>query len=91
MTYLSYVFLKNKGVGILTETHINLDQIPHIFFSSADSHAKGLLVILHLGLESVTEVNTDPKGMSVSFKITPSNDRILCVYPIRGIAPGKIG
>ena len=79
---------RNKDVSILTETHDNLDQIHHIrnnwlsaiFFSPGDSHTKGLLVLLHLGLEGVTEVDTDPKGMFVSFKVTPSNDRVLCVY-----------
>ena len=45
----------------------------HIFFSSADSHTKGLL-------EGVTEVHTDPKRRFVSFKVTPFNDRFLSVY-----------
>ena len=79
---------RNKDVSILTETHINLDKIHHIrnnwlgaiFFSPGDSHTKGLLVLLHLGLEGVTEIDTDPKGRFVSFKVTPSNDRVLCVY-----------
>ena len=51
-----------------------------IFFSPGDSHTKGLLVLLHLGLEGITEVDTDPKGRFASFKLTPSNDRVLCVY-----------
>ena len=34
---------------------------------------------LHPGLEGVTEVDTDPKGRFVSFKITLSNNRVLCV------------
>ena len=83
---------RNKDVNILTETHINLDQIHHIrnnwlgaiFFSPGDSHTKGLLVLLHLGLEGVTEVDIDPKGRFVSFKVTPSNDRVLCVYAPSG-------
>ena len=33
---------------------------------------------LHPGLEGVTEVETDPKGRFVSFKITFSNNRVLC-------------
>ena len=45
----------------------------HIFFSSADSHTKGLL-------EGVTEVHTDPKRRFVSFKVTPINGRFLSVY-----------
>ena len=34
---------------------------------------------LHPGLAGVTEVDTDPKGRFVSFKITLSNNRFLCV------------
>ena len=46
---------------------------PHlfIFFSSADSHTKESLALLHLGLEGISEVDTDPKGGFVSFKVTP--------------------
>ena len=83
---------QNKNVSILTETHINLDQIHHtrnnwlgpIFFSPGDSHTKGLLVLLRLGLEGVTQVGTDPNGRFVSFKVTLSNDRVLCVYDPSG-------
>ena len=73
---------KNKDIIILTETHINHDQIHHqihvrnnwlgpIFFSPGDSHIKGLLVLLHLGLEGISELDTNPKGGFVSFKVTP--------------------
>ena len=55
-----------------------------VFFSPGDSHTKGLLVLLHLGLEGITEVNTDSKGRFVSFKVTLSNDRVLCVYAPSG-------
>ena len=58
-----------------------------IFFFPGDIHTKGLLVLLHLGLEGVNEVDTDAKGRLVSFKITPSNDIVLCVYA--PIAPGN--
>ena len=79
---------QNKVISILTETHVNHDLIHHIrntwlgpiFFSSGDSHTKGLLVLLHLGLEGITEVDTDPKERFMSFKVTPSNDRVICVY-----------
>ena len=55
---------RNKDVNILTETHIKLDEIHRIknnwlgviFFSPGD-----VLVLLHLGLEGVTEVCTDPE------------------------------
>ena len=83
---------RNKDISILTETHINLDQIQHIgnslldaiFFSSGDSHTKGLLALLHLGFEGVTEIDTDPKGRLVSFKVTHSKDKVLCVYAPSG-------
>ena len=79
---------RNKNVSILTETHFNLEQIHHIrnnwlgaiFFSPEDSHAKGLLILLHLDLVGVTEVYTDPKGRFVSFKVTRSNDKSLYVF-----------
>ena len=32
------------------------------------------------GLEGVTEVETDPAQRYVSFKVSPSNDKVLCVY-----------
>ena len=50
-----------------------------IFFSVGDSHTKGMSFLLHLGLEGITEVDTDPKGRFVSFKITPS---ILIQFPV---------
>ena len=46
-----------------------------IFLSPKNIHTKGLLGQLHLGLEGVTEVDTDPKGRFVFFKITLSNNR----------------
>ena len=39
-----------------------------------------MLVLLHLGLEGINEVDTDPKGRIVSFKVTSSNDRVLYLY-----------
>ena len=81
---------RNKDISILTETHINFDQIQHIgnslleSFSPGDSHTKGLLALLHLGFEGVTEIDTDPKGRLVSFKVTHSNDKVLCVYAPSG-------
>ena len=51
-----------------------------IFFCLGDSQTKGLLALLHRGLEGVTEVDNDPEGRFVSFTVTPSNDRVLYVY-----------
>ena len=83
---------QNKDFSILTETDIINDQIHHIrnnwlgpiFFSSGDSHTKGLLVLLHPGLEGVTEVDSDPKWRFVSFNVTPSNERVLRIYASLG-------
>ena len=55
-----------------------------IFFSPGDSHTKGLVVLLHLGLKGVIEVDTNPKGRFVSFMVTSSNDRVICVYAPSG-------
>ena len=57
-----------------------------IFFSPEDTHTKAMLFLLHLGLEGVTEVDTDPKERFVSFKVTTSNESSLFV-PLQGIAP----
>ena len=54
-------------------------------FSPGDSHTKGMLFLLHLSLEVVTQVDTDPKGKFVSFKVTTSNESSLIV-PLQGIA-----
>ena len=43
-----------------------------------------MLVLLHLGIEGVNEVDTDQKRRFESFKVTPSNDRVLCVYAPSG-------
>ena len=61
----------------------------HLFLCwRENSRTKRLLILLHLGLEAVPEVDIDPKGRFVSFKVTPSNDRVLCAYAL-GIAPGN--
>ena len=84
---LDFYRKRNKCISILTETHIKHDQILHIrnnwlgpiFLSPGSSHTKGFIAQLHPGLEGVTEVDTDPKERFVSFKITLSNNRVLCV------------
>ena len=93
---------KNKDISILTETHINHDQIHHqihirnnwlgpIFFSPGDSHTKGLLVLLHPSLEGITEVDTNPNMGFVSFKFTPFPlmTEFYVFMPLQGIAPGN--
>ena len=79
---------QNKDFIFLNKTHINHNQIQHIrnnwlgsiFFTPEVSQIKALLIFLHLGLEGLTEVDTDLKRRFVSFKITPSNDRVLYIY-----------
>ena len=39
-----------------------------------------MLFLLHLAFEGITEVDTDAKGRFVSFKVNPSNDRVLFAY-----------
>ena len=45
-----------------------------------------MFFFIHLGLEGITEVDTDPKGRFVSFKVTPSNESSLFVS-LQGVAP----
>ena len=49
-------------------------------WSPRESNLKRLLSLLHLDLEGATEVDINPKGRFVSFKVTPSNDKVLCIY-----------
>ena len=43
-----------------------------------------MLALRHLGLEDISEVYEDPKWRFVSFRLTLSNDRVICVYtPLR--------
>ena len=84
---LDFYRKQNKYISILTETHIKHDQILHmrnnwsgpIFLSPGSSHINGFIAQFHPGLEGVTEVDTDPKERIVSFKVTLSNNRVLCV------------
>ena len=85
MYYLNFAENKTIYLSILTETYIKHDHILHIrnnwlgliFLSPGSSHTKEFVAQLHPGLEGVTEVDTDPKGRFVSFKVTLSNNRVL--------------
>ena len=55
-------------------------------FSPGDTRTKGTLFQLHLGLEGITEVETDPNERFVSFKVTTSNESFLFA-PLQSIAP----
>ena len=48
-------------------------------FSLLESYTEGLLT--YVGLEGVTEVDTDPKGRFMSFKVTPFNDTLQVTTP----------
>ena len=85
---------QNKVISILTETHINHDQIHYIrnnwldpiFFSPGTVAEEDCLSCF---MQSITEVDTDPSEMFVSFTVTLPNERLLCVYASKGIAPGN--
>ena len=83
---LEFYRKQNKYISIFTETHIKHDQILHIrnnwvgpiFLCPGRSHTKGFIARLHPGLEGISEIDTDLKGRFVSFKVTLSNNRVLC-------------
>ena len=56
----------------------------YLLFSPGDTYTNGMLFLLHLGFEGVTEVETDPKERFASFQITTFNESSLFV-PIQGI------
>ena len=74
---LEYCRNQNEDICILSETNINHEQIHQIrnnwlrpfFFSPGDTFSKGILTLLHLGLLDVTEIDSDPNGRFVSFKV----------------------
>ena len=47
-----------------------------------------MLFLLYLGLEDVTEVDTDPKERFISFKVTTSNESSMFVS-LQSIAPER--
>ena len=83
------VYKKKESISIVTEPHINHDPKHLIFFSPGDSHTKRSFVLLHPGLEGITDIDTDPKEGLVLFKVTPLPLIIeFSVFmPIQGIAP----
>ena len=96
---LEFCRKKPTDISILNETHINHDQTHYIrnnwldpiFFFPGDSHTKGLLVLLHPGLEGITEVDIGTKGGFVSFKDTalPLMTELSVFMPLLGIVPGN--
>ena len=99
---LALEFCRRKIKDISYLTHINHDQIHHhihirnnwlnpICFSPGDSTTKGSLVLIHLGFEGITEVDTNPKEGFVSFKVTPLPlmTEFFMFILLQGIAPGN--
>ena len=99
---MSFAEKNSQDISILAETHINHDQIHHqicirnnwlgpIFFSPGYSHTKRSLVLFHPGLEGITEVDTDPKGRFVSFKLIllPLLTEFSVLMPPQARAPGN--
>ena len=88
---------QNKDIFILTETHINQHHIHQkrnswlgpIFYSPGDTFTKGILVLLHLGFDHVSDNDTDPKERFVSFKVGPSDDRVFCIHAPSGHNNGQ--
>ena len=52
--------------------------------AATDRHTKGSLVLSYPGLESIAEVDIDPKVGFLFFVSTLSSDRFLCVYAPSG-------
>ena len=82
---------QNKVISILTETHINHDQIHHIrnnwlgpiFFSPGDSHKKGLLLLLHWVLKVSLRLTLIQKGRLCPLRLLPLMTEF-CVYAPSG-------
>ena len=89
---LEFCRSQNKDICILSETNINQEQIHQI-----RNNSLGLIFIswrysfkrVTPGFDEVTEIDTDPKGRFVSFKVTPSKDRVLRVYAPSGHSTRK--
>ena len=69
-------------------TQIKNSWMGPIFLPPGDSHTKGLLALLHLGLKGITEGDTDPKGRFVTFF---SNCRVAYVNVTSGQLQGSFG
>ena len=74
---------KHKVTSILTQTHINHDQIHHI------KNNWRLLVLLDLGLWGITEIDTDPKGGFCFLRLLPMMTELSVVMPLQDVAPRK--
>ena len=92
---LEFCRKQNKHISISTEIHVNHDQIHHIgnnwlgpiFSSPGDSYTKGLLVMIHSSLESVTEIDTDPKKEGLyPLRLLPLMTEFSVFIPLQGTA-----
>ena len=76
----------NKDVSTLTETSISLDQVHRIIIVGSHlflfwSHTKGLLVLLHLSLEGITEIDAEVDLCPLRL---PSLITVLCALVLSG-------
>ena len=74
------------------QKHLRNNWLDPIFSFHGDCHTKGLLVLLHSGLESITEVHTDPKEGFVLFQVTllPLVTQFSVFMRLQGMVPGNI-
>ena len=99
--HLSFAEKNPRDIIILTETHINHEQIHHqihirnnwlgpIVFSPGDSHTKGLLVLLHPVIKGITEVDTEliQKGGLCPLRLLLSPE-FSTLMPMQGIVIGN--
>ena len=98
---MSFAEKNPRDIIILTETHINHEQIHHqihirnnwlgpIVFSPGDSHTKGLLVLLHPVIKGITEVDTEliQKGGLCPLRLLLSPE-FSTLMPMQGIVIGN--
>ena len=89
---------RNKDVSILTETHINLDQIHHIknnwlgaiFLSPGDKPPKDCLSYFIWVLKMTLRLTLIQKGGLCPLRPLPLITRFSVFLPLHGIAPGNI-
>ena len=80
-----------KVISILTKTHINHNQIHYTKNNWLGSSFSLLEIVIQKEcylcfIWDITEVDADPEGKFVSFKVTTSNEGFLFV-PLQGIVP----
>ena len=57
-------------------------------FALSATSIQRVFVLLHLGLEGITEVDTDPKGSLCPLRLFPLMTEFSVFMPLQGIVPG---